>query len=553
MVSGLDIVPELSVVIFATNADPDTPGAVQSVLDQDIPCEIIVVNSNGGDMAGLLTAYADRITIIEHAELLYAGGARNLGIAATTCPYIAFLACDCRAAKGWARYRLARHRDGAGAVASSVMHDRPWNLVAWADHLVFFPRRLPHLPRQLAIKYSVSYSRAALDRHGRFDETMRIGEDTEYNARFAPGERPVWTPEVVTIHRNNTSLPGMIRHQYQRGKRSGIQAWRLRGVTPLHLARQVLVAATQVPSLSWKGLRGQHRMMAIAALPLFAVALVSKLLGVLSADVKNLQAGNSVFTRSPSANIWRRLRREPKIIAAFSFRYDAHLVPGLITNLTPLVDGWVSYDDRNSGELYSNELLRQADLIATARRHGADWILAIDPDERLENGARRKLVLLARKGRYAWNLRLRELFAADFYRTDGIWGNKRVPRFFPAFSPPLRRHQSLHDWWFPKDRFKTRRCNINIYHLKMIAPVRRLGRRDLYKHLDPGNLFQQAGYDYLADEQGLTLEEIPKHRRYSPVHVDDGGLWMPEPPANGVNGGQNRGMVAKKAAEPLSL
>jgi hypothetical protein len=98
-----------------------------------------------------------------------------------------------------------------------------------------------------------------------------------------------------------------------------------------------------------------------------------------------------------------------------------------------------------------------------------------------------------------------------------------------------------------------KRGNINIYHLKMIAPVRRLGRRDLYKHLDPENRFQSMGYDYLADEHGMTLEEIPEHRQYSPVHVDDGGLWMPEPPATGENGGNDWDTERKMPVEPFSL
>ncbi|OWK19097.1 hypothetical protein AJ88_48455 [Mesorhizobium amorphae CCBAU 01583] len=35
-----------------------------------------------------------------------------------------------------------------------------------------------------------------------------------------------------------------------------------------------------------------------------------------------------------------------RVIAVFSYRFDAHLVSDLIANLDPIVDGWIAYDDR---------------------------------------------------------------------------------------------------------------------------------------------------------------------------------------------------------------
>lgn len=61
---------------------------------------------------------------------------------------------------------------------------------------------------------------------------------------------------------------------------------------------------------------------------------------------------------------WRRGRlfwTRQRTIAVFSYRYDAHLVPDLIANLDPIVDGWIALDDRQDGELW------MADLLATAK------------------------------------------------------------------------------------------------------------------------------------------------------------------------------------------
>jgi hypothetical protein len=60
----------------------------------------------------------------------------------------------------------------------------------------------------------------------------------------------------------------------------------------------------------------------------------------------------------------------------------------------------------------------------------------------------------------------------------------------------------------------------------MIARKRRMGRAALYNHLDPGRRMQAIGYDYLADDHGAILEQIPAGRGFSPPHEEDGGLWM---------------------------
>ena len=86
-------------------------------------------------------------------------------------------------------------------------------------------------------------------------------------------------------------------------------------------------------------------------------------------------------------NWWKRLY-SPRIIAAFSFRYDSHLVNDLIENIRPFVDGWVSFDDRKSSEFFFDEITRQRILINAAMTIDAKWIFAVDPDERLDLAAK---------------------------------------------------------------------------------------------------------------------------------------------------------------------
>lgn len=228
----------------------------------------------------------------------------------------------------------------------------------------------------------------------------------------------------------------------------------------------------------------------------------------------------------------RRRDADPLLLAVFSYRYDAHLVGDLLRNLEPIVDGWVAYDDRGSTELYSDEPARRRALIDRARDLGARWVLGIDPDERFEQGAVACVREMTRAaGNVAWGFRLRELYTPQAYRVDGVWGRKMQFRLFPLLAGQRFSAQPFHGRWFASDPPPTlRHSDVNLYHLKMIAPARRRARRDLYNHVDPRRDYQKIGYDYLADEDGLVLEPIPPGRGYLPPHVDDGGLWMPPSP-----------------------
>ena len=90
-----------------------------------------------------------------------------------------------------------------------------------------------------------------------------------------------------------------------------------------------------------------------------------------------------------------------------------------------------------------------------------------------------------------WCFNLREMYAADEYRVDGVWGRKSQGRLFPIYRTPLLKgitrrfpRKSLHAEFSPRG-FRHRNTGLNLYHLKMIDPARRRMRRDLYAALDP--------------------------------------------------------------------
>jgi glycosyltransferase involved in cell wall biosynthesis len=212
------------------------------------------------------------------------------------------------------------------------------------------------------------------------------------------------------------------------------------------------------------------------------------------------------------------------VLAVFSYRYDAELVPGLIENIKPVVDGWVAFDDRGAGDLFSNEPRRRRLLVDRARQLGATWVLAMDPDERIERGAATRIRgLTSERRRTIWEVNLREMFTAETFRVDGVWGTKMQGRIFPVFDGPLNSDQPLHGaWCVPSPGYRVLPAGLNLYHLKMLEARSRHARRDLYAHLDPDHIYQRTGYDYLVDESDAAFERIPPGRDFFPAHRESG-------------------------------
>ncbi len=243
-------------------------------------------------------------------------------------------------------------------------------------------------------------------------------------------------------------------------------------------------------------------------------------------------AAHAVLTKHLFGSPWsprRLLRRRPRVIAIFSFRYDADLVPDLIENLRPIVDGYVAYDDRGASKAYTDERARKAVLRKEAREMGAEWLLCIDPDERLEMATSERIKTMTNAiAPVIWTFGLREMYTPTAYRVDGGWKKKRLGCLFPVIDRQIFSDVPLHGQRAPLNpKYKKRDSGLNLYHLKMIDAERRKARRDFYKALDPESDYQKIGYDYLGDETGLELEEVPASRLYRPLYRETGGIWQP--------------------------
>jgi glycosyltransferase involved in cell wall biosynthesis len=233
-----------------------------------------------------------------------------------------------------------------------------------------------------------------------------------------------------------------------------------------------------------------------------------------------------------------------RIFALLAFRNEMRYLAGFFENVSPHVDGIIALDDGStdgSGEFVARQpnvltLLRLPAkaphvwndgrnhrlLVQAAWPYRPDWLIGVDADERLERNFRsraiREIVRAKNRGYQAYTVALRELWnAPDTYRADGIWGRKRVARFFASRLDHEFDDRELHGNWGP---LNSRRnggypdADLIIYHLRMIHEDDRRVRQARYEAIDPERRWQAFGYSYMMQNNGLALRTLPRGRDY---------------------------------------
>jgi glycosyltransferase involved in cell wall biosynthesis len=283
-------VPELllACAVLSLRNEQGLIEAVRSLLTQDEPVEVVVVNSGGGSAAATLRRAGIEVPVIEPAERLNPGAVRNLGIDATRAPFVSFLAADCLAEPGWTAARLREHRAGALAVASAMTNAYPTNLWAWTEYLALFVRRMPRVPPERRLLYGLSYARELFDRFGRFREDLRTGEDADFNDRISAVASIHWSSEIRTAHRHSRGPIPLVRDQYARGGRMVHTMEALTG-TPHRwiVASNALRRILDCVKLSWQAAAPGERPWVVAAWLLLPVAAGAYALGALFSSPAN--------------------------------------------------------------------------------------------------------------------------------------------------------------------------------------------------------------------------------------------------------------------------
>ncbi|CAB4913808.1 unannotated protein [freshwater metagenome] len=242
-------------------------------------------------------------------------------------------------------------------------------------------------------------------------------------------------------------------------------------------------------------------------------------------------------------------RRRLRLIAVLAVRDEAAHLPSWLTNVAAQVDAIVALDDGSRdgsaeilrshssvAEVLANPIDRPRwdevgnhhALVACALRHGAEWIVALDADERLERRFRDRVERAIRRGRArgieAFALPVLDLWDSPHaFRVDGHWGSRRVPRLFRARADHDFDERPLHAAKAPlqaRRRGEFPKAGARIYHLGMLSREDRTARRARYEALDPDRHWQPIGYAHLTDETGLRLRRVRALRAFAPLPGD---------------------------------
>lgn len=208
----------ISVVIPAYGACPHLPKLVDAVGAQSPgPSDIIVVHSGPHDPTEALRRTNSRVRVIHRDDRLWAGAARNLGLAQVKAEWVAFIDSDVVPASNWLASLIA----AAGAspdrfVVGSVGYAAAggyWGLCLWAAEFTSVHPYLPEGECQGGASANLLVSTDVLHRVGGFPDGFAASEDAVLIARLREIGLTNWfCPSARVDHFNKRGLRHFLGH-----------------------------------------------------------------------------------------------------------------------------------------------------------------------------------------------------------------------------------------------------------------------------------------------------------------------------------------------------
>lgn len=217
-------VASISVIVPAYGHCPYLPNVIAAIESGILkPHEVIVSHSGPSDPTKTLAIRFPEVTVLHRAERLFAGAARNRGVAKAQGTILAFCDADTRPAPDWL-FQLTQALDSdlkrviVGAVGVAQLGGY-WGMANW---LLEFSEQAPWRPTRSqtggASCNMALHASNFLVVDG-FREDLRGGEDTTLFADLRrAGLTQVFCPSAVVGHYNNSGLRAFVRHQTELGK-----------------------------------------------------------------------------------------------------------------------------------------------------------------------------------------------------------------------------------------------------------------------------------------------------------------------------------------------
>ena len=204
----------ISVVVTVRNEEKNIDALLDSLVTQEGPTEVVVVDAGSQDRTAEIVAdYARRYPFV---RLTRRGGTRgegrNFGVARAEGGAVAFIDGDCIANPFWLRFLRERLRDAPIAAGRTIaIGYKPFEELERVELIVrgydvTFPSA------------NLAYRKDVFNETGGFDSWFVTAEDIDLNLRaVALGRQIAYEPRAIVYHRTRDSLFDFLRQAFWNG------------------------------------------------------------------------------------------------------------------------------------------------------------------------------------------------------------------------------------------------------------------------------------------------------------------------------------------------
>lgn len=291
---------------FGANSG-DESGVDSGVASRDpIPFEVVVIDAGSSDatvakveqMQALLPF---PVTLRVGPPRMPIGAARNLGVALSQAPLVAFLSADAQLHEDWVGQALQTLRTADMAFGPQVHAPHRWTLGAAVRGLRYqFPDAPTATPLRFASNVAAAYRKPVLQEFP-FDPWANAAEDLLLAHRAAAaGYIAAYNPHMKVKHHDVASLRQELRKNLREGRGCGLYAKEL---------------GVQWPVLAWSGLLVASGLILVTSTTLGLVALAGALW--LPAARRGVRRRRVM----PARHLWAGMAAAPVFDLAFLVQY----------------------------------------------------------------------------------------------------------------------------------------------------------------------------------------------------------------------------------------